>query len=860
MKILKIIKTEEELNLLKDSINSCKYLTLDTETNGLSLHKSLIIGFSFSFNKDEGYYVPIWTWENNCLQSCWDTRTAPEFGTPQEFPPLLFLEDFIAFLSTKKLIMHNAPFDCGVIKTNFSIDLSSALFCDTKALKHFIDENTRNGLKEISTIYKNELDWAAIDPTLEQKELAKSVVKNGGTWNKSNHDVWRGDLDIVGKYAAQDAVLTLRVFEYFNTLLYSDLYEDKHSDLFYKLEIMPLCKEVLIPMAYNGIHIDVHHFEELKKELEFLLEKYNKLVIEDIQQYLSNFKLVKPIEEIVTDKDLVKAIIEKEKLEHPFEIYKGVKKESLSKKAIQRAYEETKHWLWGYHLGIGDELPYSSKEISEIKLQIMRQKLQRLYRFNINSAEHLRWLLFNRLNINQEEYLEKRDYTEKTNKPSTKDEVLEKLKDDYPFLQLILTYRKLNKLYGTYVCPILALQRNNWLYLNFNQTGTVSGRFSCSGGFNAQTLPRNEEISSCPKCDNKELRLSYTSKLTADIECICGHTEKNIICYSQIKAGFIAPKGYKIVSADYASLEPRAFSYMSGDPGLKEIYQKDLDLYSKIYCDILDKKNKYSANPKDSNYLKKVNPQARSLFKPIILGIPYGASNAQVAYLMGLKTTDKKGREFYNYNLAQEYIDQYLDTYPKLREYMLNCEDEACAKGYVETIFGRRRRFTYTPYIYKLLGDRGIDIQDFLKANSKTLDGMKITLSSGTLYEFDLRNFCTHFKKGILTVNEEGNWNYIKNLVRNELNNAKNVKIQGLAAHITNRAMIGVNLLFKKNDIDGYIFQQVHDELSCYVREDQAELAKTLLQNAMEDNYFTRKLDIPMKAEPVICNNLKEAK
>jgi DNA polymerase I-like protein with 3'-5' exonuclease and polymerase domains len=95
---------------------------------------------------------------------------------------------------------------------------------------------------------------------------------------------------------------------------------------------------------------------------------------------------------------------------------------------------------------------------------------------------------------------------------------------------------------------------------------------------------------------------------------------------------------------------------------------------------------------------------------------------------------------------------------------------------------------------------------------------------------------------------------------RNQLNNAKNFPIQATAAHVCNAALIKLSDLFVKYKIDGWIALQVHDEITCIVKENQAELASKLLKEAMEDNHITRQIDIPILAEPLIANNFAEAK
>jgi DNA polymerase I-like protein with 3'-5' exonuclease and polymerase domains len=95
---------------------------------------------------------------------------------------------------------------------------------------------------------------------------------------------------------------------------------------------------------------------------------------------------------------------------------------------------------------------------------------------------------------------------------------------------------------------------------------------------------------------------------------------------------------------------------------------------------------------------------------------------------------------------------------------------------------------------------------------------------------------------------------------RNYCNNAKNFPIQATAAHVCNAAMIKLSKLFKKNSIDGWLALTVHDELCCIVKDDQAEFAAELLQDSMQNNWVTEKIDVPILAEPIIADNMAEAK
>jgi DNA polymerase I-like protein with 3'-5' exonuclease and polymerase domains len=189
---------------------------------------------------------------------------------------------------------------------------------------------------------------------------------------------------------------------------------------------------------------------------------------------------------------------------------------------------------------------------------------------------------------------------------------------------------------------------------------------------------------------------------------------------------------------------------------------------------------------------------------------------------------------------------------------MQDRELEALTRGYVETIVGRRRHFAVAPVMYRILNDKGIELEDFIKAQDKTLNYEN--LKAFPLDHDDMVRLSRESKIPYIIWKENGWWAFAKHKLKNDLNNAKNFPIQALAAHITNVAMIDISRDLRQHGIDGYVCLQVHDEITVYAKEVHAELAKQIVKKRMEDNWVTRLLDVPMKTEPLIANNLKEAK
>jgi len=404
----------------------------------------------------------------------------------------------------------------------------------------------------------------------------------------------------------------------------------------------------------------------------------------------------------------------------------------------------------------------------------------------------------------------------------------------FPWVSKLLLFKKLRKIYSAYILPALNLNVNGYLYMDMKQNGTISGRFACSGGFNLQTLPRAEESGKCPECGSKAVKEEADLYVVSNVECPdCGYKEQDKLCPSAIKAGFIAPQGYKIINADYSSLEPRLFAFTCGDQKLKEVYWKGLDLYSKVYCDMLDTAGRYSANPNDENYLGLIDKKKRTMIKPVVLSIPYGAEDGQVAHLMGMtKTvTNKEGNTSVvtDYEKGAYYRNLYLSTYSKLHDYMIGQEIKALEFGYVESLIGRRRHFMFTRPVFELLAKKHISYKDFLAVNNKNLVGVQVKVSVGsreTVFSKDeLQEICRLTGIRYQKAEELDGWRFIKSKFKDELNNSKNFPIQSMAGHVANKGMLEIKRGFEKAGIDGYIFLQVHDEISAYVREDQASEA-----------------------------------
>ncbi|WP_439134306.1 DNA polymerase I [Pseudomaricurvus sp.] len=258
--------------------------------------------------------------------------------------------------------------------------------------------------------------------------------------------------------------------------------------------------------------------------------------------------------------------------------------------------------------------------------------------FNLGSTQQLGRILFEKLEL---------PVIKKTPKgaPSTAEEVLQELALDYPLPKLLIEYRGLAKLKSTYTdkLPKMVNPATGRVHTSYHQAVTATGRLSSSDP-NLQNIPiRNEEG-------------------------------------RRIRKAFIAPKGYKLVAADYSQIELRIMAHLSGDEGLQRAFAEGLDVHRATAAEVFGVD------------LDRVTDEQRRSAKAINFGLIYGMS------AFGLAKQLHVGR-----HEAQQYIDLYFERYPGVQRYMDQTRVEAAEKGYVETLKGRR---LYLPEINSRNGMR----------------------------------------------------------------------------------------------------------------------------------------------------------
>lgn len=356
----------------------------------------------------------------------------------------------------------------------------------------------------------------------------------------------------------------------------------------------------------------------------------------------------------------------------------------------------------------------------------MREIEEEIYKlagmeFNISSPKQVGEVLFDRLKI-----VEKAKKT-KTGQYVTSEEVLESLKGKHQIVEKILDYRGLKKLLSTYVdaLPELINPKTGRIHTSFNQTVTATGRLSSSNP-NLQNIPVRDD-------DGKEIRKA-----------------------------FIPDDGCEFFSADYSQIELRIMAHLSEDDNMIEAFREEQDIHAATAAKI------YKIN------IDEVTREQRSKAKTANFGIIYGISVFGLAERLNV---DRKE--------AKELIDGYFENYPKVKAYMDESIRSARDKGYIETIFKRKR---YLPDI----NSRNAVVRGYAERN------------------------------------------------------AINAPIQGSAADIIKVAMIRIYKRFMDEGIKSKMILQVHDELNFSVLREEKEKVQQIVISEMEAAY---KMKVPLLAD-----------
>ena len=369
--------------------------------------------------------------------------------------------------------------------------------------------------------------------------------------------------------------------------------------------------------------------------------------------------------------------------------------------------------------------------------------------FNLGSPKQLNLILFEKLGLSTK-------YSRKNKTGySTDAATLEKMRDDDKtgIINAIIEYRALAKLKSTYVDALPNLVRSDTqrIHTNFNQTTTSTGRLSSSN----------------PNLQNIPIRTIFSR---------------------QIRKAFLPESGWLIVAADYSQIELRILAHLSQEPVLLEAYRNNQDIHT-VTAQLMFEKDK-------------VTVEDRRIAKTINFGVIYGMGSLKFSRSIGI---DRK--------LAGEFISKFYARYPRVFKYLEQVKKQAITQGFVETIMGRRRYFSFvSSQLQKFKGSRidDIDFDDIKKIDA-----------------------------------------YDSGLLRS----AANAPIQGSSADIIKVAMIKMHNVLQ--DYKARLLLQVHDELVLELPPNEWEELKIRIKLVMENAI---NLDVPLVVDVHQAENWMKAK
>ena len=252
---------------MEQHIKESDVIAVDTETSGLNPRKDKVIGWSLSGAEGVGFYIPtlVFNFEKDILELQKINGESTEDISRR----------LLSLLKGKKLVFHNASFDVQFINNFYGVDLSMEIWVDTGLLVHTVYEEgafgfgNPFGLKSIAIMNQEALGLdVEKSANEEQIELKESIKRNGGSVTKESFQIYKADLDILSKYAAADTDLTLRICN----LYLGKLEEEGLTKFFFEDEVMPIYREVTLPMEMLGVDLDMD-----------LLNKVNLEITEDLK-------------------------------------------------------------------------------------------------------------------------------------------------------------------------------------------------------------------------------------------------------------------------------------------------------------------------------------------------------------------------------------------------------------------------------------------------------------------------------------------------------------------------------------------------------------------------------------------------
>ena len=490
------VLSEDQLQAWAKNLDECKVYAIDTETDSLDTITANLVGISLSVKEGAGCYIPI----GHTYEGCSDQ------------PSLDLVIEIIGNAierNKEKAVGQNLKFDIPILSRH-KIQLDK-FHADTMLMSYVLNSTaTRHGMDKLASYY---LDYE----TIKYGDVAGTASKQ-----ISFSEV---EIDVATNYAAEDADITLRLYNKLEGLL-----EDK-----------PTQKKLLEDIEYPLVH-----------------------VLSKVEQN--------------------GAKIDKEKLAaHSEELAEKIS--DLSSQAFKIAGEE----------------------------------------FNLDSPKQLLEVLYEKLKL---------PVLKKTPKgqPSTNEETLQRLSEEYELPKIILQYRTLAKLKSTYTDSLIKIENpaTQRIHTSYQQAITSTGRLS----------------STEPNLQNIPIKTSEGRR---------------------IREAFVPEKGNVLISADYSQIELRIMAHLSKDKNLTNAFNKGLDVHSSTAAEV------FGVN------IENVTDEQRRSAKAINFGLMYGMSAFGLTRQLDIPRAD-----------AQKYLDTYFERYTGVKDYMANTKAQAKEDMFVETIMGRR--------------------------------------------------------------------------------------------------------------------------------------------------------------------------
>ena len=490
------ILTKKDLKEWANKLNKCEVFAIDTETDSLDTVTANLVGISLSVKEGGGCYIPIGHKYDDCPKQLDIDDVIKELGSSIEKNKL-------------KAVGQNLKFDIPILHRHGIV--LDEFHADTMLMSYVLNSTaTRHGMDKLAMFY---LDY----------ETVKYSDVTGTASKQINFSAV--EIEVASHYAAEDADITLRLFNKLDSLL-----KDKPTQIKLLQDIEYPLVHVLSRVEQNGAKIDKNKLSEHSKELS---EKIAK----------------------------------------------------LSSEAFKIAGEE----------------------------------------FNLDSPKQLLEVLYEKLKL---------PILKKTPKgqPSTNEETLQRLSEEYELPKIILKYRTLAKLKSTYTDSLIRIENTQTkrIHTSYQQAVTSTGRLSSTEP-NLQNIP---------------------------IKTAEGR---------RIREAFVPDKGNILISADYSQIELRIMAHLSKDKNLTHAFNNNLDVHSATASEVFGVS------------LEDVTQDHRRSAKAINFGLMYGMSAFGLTRQLDIPRAE-----------AQKYLDTYFERYTGVKDYMANIKAQAKEDMFVETIMGRR--------------------------------------------------------------------------------------------------------------------------------------------------------------------------